>query len=189
MMRFTTFAAACACVLLTGCGDWKSGQANNATANISEDSRPAATAVATTAAMPTEAPATKDEALRIMHERHEGMEGMGDAAKVIGRELKSDNPDLEAIRASAKKITDFAPHAASLFPPGTGPDVGKTGAKPEIWQNPQDFTAKAADFQKAAQAFGAAAQGNDLAAIKSTWADLGNTCKACHDKYRSKMKH
>ena len=188
-MRFVSIAALCACVSLAACGDSKSGQANNAAANIGADARPAATAVATTAAMSTGAPATKDEALKVMHERHEGMEGMGDAAKVIGRELKSDNPDLEAIRASAKKITDFAPHAASLFPPGTGPDVGKTGAKPEIWQNPQDFTAKAADFQKAARAFGAAAQGTDLAAIKSTWAELGNTCKACHDKYRSKMKH
>lgn len=187
-MRFVPIAAACACLALTGCGDWKSGQANNATANISTDSRPADTAVATTAAMPTGAPATRAEALKIMHERGEGMEDMGKATKAIGRELKSDKPDLEAIRESAKKVTDFAPHAASLFPPGTGPDVGKTGAKPEIWQSPQDFTAKAGDFQKAAQAFGAAAQGSDLNAIKSAFANLGNTCKACHDKYRAKKK-
>ncbi|HET7604714.1 MAG TPA: cytochrome c [Sphingomicrobium sp.] len=188
-MRFTTFAAACACVLLTGCGDWKSGQANNATANISEDSRPAPTAVATTTAMRTTAPATKEEALEIMHERHEGMEGMGKATKAIGRELKSDSPDLGVIRESARKITDFAPRSAVLFPPGTGPDVGKTGAKPEIWQNAQDFAAKDADFQRAAQAFGTAVSSGELTAIKAKFADLGNTCKACHDKYRAKMKH
>ena len=90
---------------------------------------------------------------------------------------------------SAKSITDFAPHVASLFPPGTGPDVGKTGAKPEIWQDPQDFTAKAGDFQKAAQAFGGAVQSGDMNAIKATWADLGKSCKACHDKYRAEMHH
>ena len=188
-MRFVSIAALCACVSLAACGDSKSGQANNATANIGADARPAATAVATTAAMPTGAPATKDEALKVMHERHEGMEAMGKAAKAIGRELKSDTPNLETIRASAKSITDFAPHIASLFPPGTGPDVGKTGAKPEIWQDPQDFTAKAGDFQKAAQAFGGAVQSGEMNAIKATWADLGKSCKACHDKYRAEMHH
>jgi cytochrome c556 len=188
MMRFTTFAAASACVLLAAC-DWQAGQANNAQGNIAEDSRPATNAVATTTAMPTAAPKTKEEALKIMHERHEGMESLGKAAKAIGRELKSDSPNLETIRASAKTITDFAPHVVSLTPPGTGPDVGKTGAKPEIWQNPQDFVAKAGDFQKAAQAFGAAAGGSDANAIKARFADLGDSCKACHDKYRAKMKH
>lgn len=188
-MRFILLTGVAGCLLLTACGDGKSGQANSAQGNISQDSRPPATAVATTAAMPAAAPKTKDEALKIMHERHEGMEGMGKAAKAIGRELKSANPNLDTIRTSAKTITDFAPKATSLFPPGTGADVGKTGAKPAIWQNPQDFTAKAADFQRAAQAFGAAASGSDVNAIKSKFADLGGACKACHDKYRAEMKH
>ena len=187
-MRFVTFAATCACVMLAAC-DSQAGQANNAQGNISEDARTDVNAVATTVAMPTGAPATKQEALKIMHDRHEAMEGLGKAAKAIGRELKSGSPNLEAIRAGAKTMTDTAPKVASLFPPGTGPDVGKTGAKPEIWQNPQDFTAKAADFQKAAQAFGAAAAGSDLNAIKASFAEVGDSCKACHDKYRAKMKH
>jgi cytochrome c556 len=76
-----------------------------------------------------------------------------------------------------------------LFPPGTGPDIAKTGAKPEIWQNPKDFEAKTIDFQKAAQAFGGAVAGSDLNAIKASFGDLGKTCKACHDKYRSEMHH
>jgi cytochrome c556 len=117
------------------------------------------------------------------------MEGMGKAAKAIGRELKSSSPDLETIRASAKRITDFAPKIPSLFPPGTGPDVGKTRAKPDIWQNSQDFAAKAGDFQKAAQVFGTAALGSDVNAIKSSFSDLGKDCKACHDKYRAEEKH
>ena len=188
-MRFMFTAAAAACVLLTACGGEKSSQANNTQANVSTDSRTADTAVATTAALPTAAPATKDEALKIMHERHEGMEGMGKAAKAIGRELKSGSANLETIRKSAKSITDFAPHVLPLFPPGTGPDIAKTGAKPAIWQNPQDFAAKTVDFQRAAQAFGGAVSGSDLNAIKASFGDLGKTCKACHDKYRSEMHH
>ena len=188
-MRLVFLAAAAACFSLAGCGGPQTSQANNAGANMANDAVPAPTAVATNSNAPTGAPVSKDEALKVMHERHEGMEGMGKATKAIGRELKSSTPNLETIRASAKTITDFAPHVASLFPPGTGSDVGKTGAKDEIWQTPQDFVAKAGDFQKAAQAFGGAAQGGDINAIKASFGGLGKACKACHDKYRKEMHH
>lgn len=185
----SNFVAAAALSLLAGACDWQNGQANNAQGNVSAEARVATNSAATTVATPTGAPRTKDEALGIMHERHEGMEKIGKAMKAAGRELKSGSPDLGTIRASAKTIGDLAPHVGSWFPKGTGPDVGKTGAKPEIWANQQDFTAKVADFQKASQAFGAAAGGNDLTAINKSFADLGGTCKACHDKYRAEMKH
>ena len=183
------FVIAAAVLPLAACGGPDTSQANNAQTNMSAEASPPATAVPTTATMPTAAPRTKEEALKIVHERHEGMERLGKAAKAIGRELKSSKPSLETIRASAKTITDFAPRVASLFPPGTGPDVGKTGAKPAIWENPQDFTAKSGDFQRAAQAVGGAAQQGNLNAVKARFADLGKTCKACHDKYRAEMKH
>ena len=70
------------------------------------------------------------------------------------------------------------------FPPGTGPDVGKTEAKAEIWQKPEDFAAKAQGFREAAAAFETAARGSDLAAIRSAHSNLGKSCKACHDSYR-----
>ena len=81
-MRFILLAGAAGCLMLTACGDWKSGQANSAQGNISQDSRPPATAVATTAAMPTGAPATKDEALKIMHERHDASASFQDYVRV-----------------------------------------------------------------------------------------------------------
>ena len=71
------------------------------------------------------------------------------------------------------------------FPPGTGPDVGKTHAKAEIWQKPDDFRAKATDFRKAALAFNSAARGGNVNAIKSAFGNLGRACKACHDSYRA----
>jgi cytochrome c556 len=187
-MRIAPIAFIAPLLLLASC-DWQNGQGNNAQANISAEGRVASNAIGTTVATPTGAPKTKDEALKIMHERHEGMEKIGKATKAAMRELKAGSPDLGTIRESAKTIGDLAPHVTSWFPPGTGPDVGKTGAKPEIWQNNQDFTGKAGDFQKAAQAFSAAAGGSDINAIKESFATLGNSCKACHDKYRKEMKH
>jgi cytochrome c556 len=141
------------------------------------------------AAAPLGTPVTGEEAKTVMHDRHEGMEHIGKATKTIGRELKSDAPNLKAIQDAAATIADLASKTGGWFRPGTGPDVGKTGAKPEIWQNAADVATKDRDFQKAAHAFNAAAASGDLTRIKDSFADLGKTCKACHDKYRAKMKH
>jgi cytochrome c556 len=135
------------------------------------------------------APPTKQRLLSIMHERHEGMETIGKTNKALHRELTAASPNVGVIRASAAKIAMLSQKASGWFPRGTGPELGKTGAKPEIWQNPEDFTAKLRNFQAAAKTFNAAAASGDLNAIKAHAGDLGQACKACHDKYRSEMHH
>jgi cytochrome c556 len=143
----------------------------------------AATAVFLIAAGPA-----KDQLLKVMHERHEGMETIGNANKAIHRALGG-TPDLGTVRGNAAKIAQLAQRASGWFPAGTGPDVAKTGAKPEIWQNADDFAAKLRSFQAAARAFNAAASGSDVAAMRARFAELGQACKACHDKYRAEMHH
>jgi len=132
---------------------------------------------------------SRDQALKIMHERHEGMETIGKSAKAINRELAGGSPNLAAVRSSAAAIANLSRKASGWFPKGTGPELGKTGAKPEIWQNWPDFTAKLHNFQAAAKMFNAAAASGDVGAIKARFGDLGGTCKACHDKYRAEMHH
>ena len=176
---FSTF------LVLVACGGADSSQANNAQANISNAAAPAATAAASVLTTKV----SGDRARRVMHERHEGMEAIGKATKAIKRELDGASPDLAAVRTSAAKISDLSQKASGWFPAGTGPDVGKTGAKPEIWENLDDFTVKVRNFQNAARAFNAAASGGDVTAVKARFADLGKSCKACHDKYRKEMKH
>ena len=175
------FAVALACAALAAC-DQQAPVPNNAAA-------PAATEAQSDAPAPAAdplgaAPATKEAALKLMHDRHENYEKIGDAIKAIGRELKADSPDLAKVRAGADTIATLAPQVKTWFPTGTGPDVGKTEAKAEIWQKPEDFVSKAKAFEEAAAAFKATAQGSDLAAIRSAQANLGKSCKACHDLYR-----
>jgi cytochrome c556 len=119
------------------------------------------------------------------------MESIGKNAKAIHRELGGASPNLATLHASGAQIAKLAKQASGWFPAGTGPEAGKTGAKPDIWlpQNKADFAAKLHNFQVAAQVFDAAAAGNDLNGIKARFADLGGTCKACHDKYRTEMHH
>ena len=97
--------------------------------------------------------------------------------------------DMAVIKASAAKIADLSGKASDWFQAGTGPDIGKTGAKPAIWQHPGDFTAKLTAFQRAAKTFASVSAGGDAAAAKAAYGDLGKTCKACHDTYRSEMHH
>jgi cytochrome c556 len=132
---------------------------------------------------------SRPAAAQVMHQRHEGMETIGKNFKTLHRELDASSPDVATVRASASTIANLSKKASGWFPAGTGPDIGKTGAKPEIWQNPQDFAAKLSTFQKAAQVFNAATSGSDVNAMKARYADLAGTCKACHDKYRTEMHH
>ena len=78
-------------------------------------------------------------------------------------------------------------HRVTLAIPGATP----VRAKPEIWQpqNKADFATKLHNFQVAAPRFNAAVSGTDVGAIKARFAELGGTCKACHDKYRTEMHH
>ena len=188
-MRNFLISTAAALALLTGCNQSADDDAtgNTAAANsgpvLPITDEEAAAANAATAALPTE-PVAKDKAAAFMKQRHEDYEKIGDAMKVVSRELKGDSPDLAAVRQNAGIIASLAPRIPSWFPPGTGPDVGKTEAKAEIWQKPEDFAAKSKDFTAAARAFNTAAQGTDLAAIRAAHGAMGKTCKACHDLYR-----
>ncbi len=131
-------------------------------------------------------PLSRPAALKLMHDRHENMEKVGKATGQASRTLKTDNPDLKVLRSSAAIYSRFAPKVASWFPQGTGPEAGKTHAKPAIWQNQADFTQKSREFAAAAKAFDKATKRGDLTAIRTSFASVGKSCKSCHDPYRAK---
>ena len=181
-MRFALLAAVAAVTLLTGCREAADAPAAN---NVAAKDSPVFPVTDDNPDAVPAPPATKEAALKLMHERHEGMEDIGDAFKVLGREMKAGEPDVAAVRTHATTIARLAPQVSRWFPAGTGPDVGKTRAKPEIWQKPEDFAAKRRAFQTAARSFDATAKTGDVAAIKASFGTLGKTCKACHDPYRA----
>jgi cytochrome c556 len=176
------FVAATACLALAACGGPETSQTDRR-----NTAAPAATASNMT--MIAVQPLPRAQALKVMHERHEGMEAIGRHNRTLRRELTSGSPSVAAVRKAAGAIAKLSASASGWFPLGTGPDVAKTGAKPEIWQNQRDFAAKLRNFQLAARTLNAAAAGNDVGAMKARFADLGGACKACHDKYRKEMKH
>ena len=136
-------------------------------------------------------PPTKEEALKIMHERHEGMEKIGKSTKTIKRTLESSVARSSRRSAQRRRRSPTWPASRpTWFPQGTGPDVGKTGAKPEIWQNSRRLRREGSRLpaRPPRHSTPLPTAGTRLRSSRG-FADLGKTCKACHDKYRAEMHH
>ena len=171
-------------LLVSACGQGSNEQADQAPSDSGQRDASASVAAAAAAA-PLGKAVSGAQAKKVMHDRHEGMEEIGDTMKLVSAELKKDSPDMAKVRGAAATWARYAPQVKGWYPPGTGPDVGKTRAKAEIWKKPQDFRAKAVAFEKAVQALSGAARGNNVVAIRTAHAEVGKACKACHDPYRA----
>jgi cytochrome c556 len=180
-MRHLLIAAAV--FVLAACNSNATTDGNQALAEANATGNAASEAVENAVLTSNATPLQKEQALALMEERHNNYERIGKAMRAAKQGLDANNP--AAVRTAAATISELAPRAESWFPAGTGPDIGQTDARAEIWQQPQQFAAGMRNFRNAAAAFNQAAQGNDLAAMKSAHADLGKTCKSCHDRFRT----
>ncbi len=118
-----------------------------------------------------------------IHERHELMEGVGDAAKPIGQMLKGEREfDAAVVMASFETFDDASARFGELFPPGseTGQD---TEAAPAIWEDRAGFEEALATWADAVDA-AIAANPQTLDEAKPVAGEIFNACKGCHDDYR-----
>ncbi|HTS52136.1 MAG TPA: cytochrome c [Burkholderiales bacterium] len=92
-------------------------------------------------------------------------------------------------KEAAIKHADIVAFVSKLplqgFQPGTDTG-GNTKAKPEIWENMDDFKGKLEKMQQETAKLAEVAQSGDFNALKAQVGDTGKACKACHDKYRNK---
>ena len=118
-----------------------------------------------------------------IHERHELMEGVRDAAKPIGQMLKGEREfDAAVVMASFETFDEASARFGELFPPGseTGQD---TEAAPAIWEDRAGFDEALAAWADAVDA-AIAANPQTLDETKPVAGEIFNTCKGCHDDYR-----
>lgn len=114
--------------------------------------------------------------------RQQLMEQNGKATKLVNQMLRGEQTyDAAAAAEALKGIAASADSFIALFPEGS---VGEgTDAKPEIWQAKADFDSWAMKAKEASlKAAEAAAGGVD--ALRPAFAQVGQTCKGCHEKYR-----
>lgn len=110
------------------------------------------------------------------------MKNNNEAAKVAFGMVQGKVPfDADKAAAAMKVLQDDMTAFPTLFPEGS--DQGDTAAAPAIWENMEDFKARAATLVEHAKAAEiAAAEGLD--AFKAAAGPVGQDCGGCHELYR-----
>lgn len=94
--------------------------------------------------------------------------------------------DQAAFAKGAVRVSQLAPMLLEGYPPGSASEPGvKTRAKPEIWDNMEEFTRLMHSMEDKAANLAKVTQTGDEKASKEAFFDLADACKACHDKYRT----
>ena len=96
--------------------------------------------------------------------------------------------DQAKVAAAANAIAAIANSGmgALYSPDTTSAQLGKqTRLKPEFFDNLEEAERIGGEFVKHANQLASVAAGNDQAAIKKAFGDVGGSCKSCHDKFRA----
>jgi cytochrome c556 len=87
-------------------------------------------------------------------------------------------PHQDQLPLHVNAIAELSQIAHTLFPEGSrGGD-----ARAAIWNNPEDFDAKMADFREAAGTMREAVENGD--GVMPAFQSLAQACRSCHDNYR-----
>ena len=113
--------------------------------------------------------------------RMDGMSAIAENMKTLGQMSKGVT-DFDAVlaRSTVAAIAEHAAATPGLFEANeTDP---KSEARPEIWSNFEDFTAKATELESIAIGFSTSI--NEPADLNAAMRDFGANCKSCHSVYR-----
>jgi cytochrome c556 len=93
--------------------------------------------------------------------------------------------DAAIAERNALRVAALAPMIADVFAVNDTRNFPvTTEALPIIWDNMDDFRAKAVALEEAANTFAAVAAGGDQAATIGAIRAFGSTCGNCHREYR-----
>ena len=117
------------------------------------------------------------------------MKDNGAKMAAMGKVIEAKSGDMAEMQQLALGLQANAAKIATLFPAGSSlkdlPD--KTNAKPEIWDNFDDFKAAAANLGTEAGKLADVAKSGDMAAFSAQFDATGSKgCGGCHTKFRQK---
>ena len=102
---------------------------------------------------------------------------------IVGMARQQIPYDGDVVADNAARIAELAAMIPHVFRNDTRAHEIPTESLPKIWDNLDDFNAKAATAAERAAALAAAAGEGQGPAMKA-FGELGAACKACHDEYR-----
>ena len=139
-----------------------------------------ATALLVTAAAHAQDAAKADEGS--IKYRQSLMESIGGDMGAIADLMKYGMPLLGNAAVHAEGMNAHSKLIASAFERKV--TAGRTDAKPEIWNKPDEFQQKAKDFETETAKLVEAAQSKDPAKIGPQLKATGKACGSCHDTFR-----
>ncbi|MBE1236212.1 cytochrome c [Phaeovibrio sulfidiphilus] len=113
--------------------------------------------------------------------RSDAYKAAGGDMKALAAAMKSRKIDAKDFSARANSVADNLAKATSGYAPGMAA-ADTSAAMKTIWQEQEKFQGYATAAVNAAKALAAA---TTLPARGAALSALGDTCKACHDVYRS----
>lgn len=108
-------------------------------------------------------------------------------AGAISMQVRGLAGDSDYIVKHAKAMANLGSELHSVFPEGSV--VEDSEALPVIWEKPEEFAAAVSKAAEAMTALGEVAEGGDMQAIGKAFANVGKTCKGCHETFRVEHDH
>lgn len=112
------------------------------------------------------------------------MKSNNKSAKAIKGAVKEG--DFATIEQNAKQIVANAGNIVAFFSGGS--TAKNSRAKAEIWQEWDDFKAKANHLKDTAGQLVSAANAKDSEQVQVQYKTVGAACSACHKRYRARKK-
>ena len=115
--------------------------------------------------------------------RQDMMQNWGDASDVMKDMVENpDTFDLAVFQEQASFLAGDAPNAWAHFEDSSA--VG--GATQAVWSDPEDFAAKAANFEQVTANLNTAAQSaTGVADVEAAYGEVGPACGSCHKVYKA----
>jgi len=116
-------------------------------------------------------------------ERTMTMKNVGRSVRPLFEMSKSGQFDQAEAAKDGNAIAGYLDHFKDLFPAGSEKEDDK--ALPTIWSDPAGFEQHRMTAKNAALAIAAS---TDVASFQTAFKALGESCGACHEKYRAKLQ-
>jgi cytochrome c556 len=101
----------------------------------------------------------------------------------MGAMAKGKKPfDKDEFAKRAENLEMLSQMSWEFFIPGS--DKGNSESKPDVWTKPDEFKAKAEDFEKAVAELAVVSKEGDKEAIFAQFGKTAKTCKACHKAFK-----
>ena len=128
-------------------------------------------------------PSFAAEAEDIIKYRISVMEAYGSHMSAASRIVRGKVDFQDQLTLHADSLDGIAKTIGTLFPEDS--DFGDTRAKEEVWSQAKEFDDAVKANQQAAADFNKTVAGGDSAASADTFKKLSDSCKSCHEKFRT----